>query len=207
MCKSKLILFTLIFLVGGHINAFAQTGATAFGKATTEPAIDSKNGSTIFLLTPDNAPFPSKANPMAVAPMYLPMYPLGSTVVPASLNCQPHNCNHLQVLPFAAPGYPNGGASCTQWGFPANECSLVIGHDHLTGVPHTGDSTVEHHIILVVFTPEGIAHGAANLRTLTLVDLATLVTRGYAFEAPTPVILHGSIVSSTVYYKGTPQSF
>jgi hypothetical protein len=207
MRKSMIVFFTLFCLFGWHLDAFAQTGQTGFGRATTEPAIDSKDGSTVYLLTPDKAPFPSKANPRAVAPLYIPMYPLNSTVTPALLNCQPHNCNHLPVLPFAAPGYTNGGATCALHGLPENECSLVIGHDHLIGVPHTGDFNVAWHVVLVVFTPEGIANGAANTRTLTLVDVATLVTKGYAFEVSTDVTFNCSIVSSAVYYKGTPLTF
>ena len=47
--------------------AFSQTdsGQRTFGQVSVEPAIDLSNGDTIYLLTPDKAPFPSKANPVA----------------------------------------------------------------------------------------------------------------------------------------------
>jgi hypothetical protein len=103
-------------MFGWIAGAYAQSGQTSFGRSTTEPAIDLATGNTTFLKTPDKAPFPSNANPRATAPLYLPAYPVGSTINPALLNCQPHNCDHINVLPFAAPGYPNGGAQCTHWG-------------------------------------------------------------------------------------------
>ena len=206
----KSLLAELIVLTGlaswtGAANA--QSGQTAFGRGTTEPAIDLATGNTIFLLTPDKAPFPSKANEHAIAPLYLTAYPSTSTINPSLLNCQPHNCDHINVLPFLAPGYPNGGQACTQWGLPANGCSLLIGHDHLVGVPQTGDFNVAWNVVLVVFTPLGITHGASNHRALTLADVANLVMNHYAFEVVTPVFFNCSIVSSTVYYNGTPLSF
>lgn len=208
MCKRIFFAFMAMFCLAGlAVDASAQTGQTSFGRASVEPAINDANGNLVFLLTPIKAPLPSMANPRATAPMYIPMYPGTSPINPATLNCQPHNCDHLNVLPFAAPGYPNGGEACIQYGLPANQCSLVIGHDHLIGVPHTGDFNVAWHVILVVFTPEGIAAGAANHRTLTLLDVANLVTHGWAFEADTPITFNCSIVPATVYYKGTPSSF
>ncbi len=208
MHRSFLAAFVMVVgLVGWAADAQAQSGQTAFAKVTTEPAVDLATGNTIFLLTPDKAPFPAKANPRAVAPLYLPAYPSTSTINPALLNCQPHNCDHVNVLPFPAPGYPNGGESCTHWGLPANGCALIIGHDHLVGVPHTGDFNIAWHVILVVFTPEGIAAGASNHRALTITDVASLVTSGYATEVPTPIVFNCSITSSAVYYNGTPLSF
>ncbi|HEU4845058.1 MAG TPA: hypothetical protein VFT05_12410 [Burkholderiaceae bacterium] len=208
MCKqTALMLLLAAGLAGSGMNAHAQSGQTAFGQATVEPAVNDADGSTVYLLTPSKAPLPSMANARATAPLYLPAYPSNSTINPATLNCQPHNCDHVNVLPFPAPGYPNGGAACVQYGYPANQCALLIGHDHLIGVPHTGDFNVAWSVILVVFTPEGLAAGAANHRTLTLVDVANLVTRGWAFEVVTPITFNCSIVPASLYYKGTPQSF
>lgn len=202
---------SLAFLVVfcGAFVASAQTGQTSIGQSTTEPAINDANGSKIYLLTPDKVPMPSNANSRATAPMYIPMYPTTSPINPATLNCQPTNCNHLSVLPFAAAGYVNGGATCAapDIGLPANGCSLVAGHDHLVGVPPTGDFNVAWHVILVVFTSQGINDGAANGRTLTLQQVASLVTKGDAFEVATPIVFNCQIVSATVYNKGTPLSF
>jgi hypothetical protein len=139
--------------------------------------------------------------------MYIPMYPADSTINPGILNCQPHNCDHLNVLPFPAPGYPNGGTTCTQYGFPDAACGLVLGHDHLIGVKPVGDFNVAWHVILVVFTPQGVSDGAINNRLMTLQDVANAVTNGDAFEVSTPIVFNCSIVPLTVYLRGTPLSF
>ncbi len=191
-------------------SAQSQTGLSgqrAFGQSTVEPAINDANGSTVFLLIPDRVPFPSQSNPRASAPMYIPMYPAGSTINPTTLNCQPHNCDHLNVLPFIAEGYPNGGTTCTQFGLPDKSCSLVVGHDHLIGVAPIGDFNVAWHVILVVFTPQGVNSNASNNRIMTLMDLAAAVSRGDAFEVSTPIVFNCSIVPETVYLKGVPLSF
>ncbi len=193
-----------VSLLGFATAAHAQSGQTAFGQSTVEPAVDDATGNTIFLITPSKGPFPSASNPRAWAPMYIPMYPTSSTIDPSNLDCQPSNCDHLNVLPFVAPGYQNGGQTCTKYGLPADQCSLVIGHDHLVGVPPTGDFNVSWNVILVVFTPKGVSSGTANQHMLTLSDLAAAVMNGEAFEAATPITFNCSRVPSAVYYQGVP---
>lgn len=183
------------------------SGQRAFGQSTVEPATNDADGSTVFLETPNNPPFPSVSSPQASAPMFIPMYPVGSTLNAATLNCQPHNCDHLNVLPFPAPGYPNGGTTCTNFGFPAGGCALVIGHDHLIGVQPAGDFNVAWHVILVVFTPRAFGDGAINTRVTTLAQLNALVAKGDAFEASTPITFNCSIVPETVYLNGAPLTF
>jgi hypothetical protein len=196
-----------LIVLGGAFAASAQTGQTAIGQSTTEPAINDANGSKIYLLTPDRVPMPSNANPRATAPMYIPIYPTTSTINPATLNCQPTNCNHLEVLPFTSPGYaPAPAATCAAFGITTG-CSLVLGHDHLVGVPPTGDFNVAWHVTLVVFTQQGIDDGAVNGRTLTLQQVTNLVNKGDAFLAATPIIFNCQIVPATTYNKGTPLSF
>lgn len=182
------------------------SGQRIFGQSEVEPAVNNANGDTVFLITPLHPPFPSNSNPRASAPMYIPMYPADSTINPAILNCQPHNCDHLNVLPFPAPGYPNGETTCTQFGFSAGACGLVVGHDHLIGVQPVGDFNVAWHVILVVFTSQGFSDGAINTRLLTLHDIADAVTRGDAFEVSTPIVFNCSIVPQAVYLRGTPLS-
>jgi hypothetical protein len=97
--------------------------------------------------------------------------------------------------------------TCTQFGLPASGCSLVVGHDHLIGVPPTGDFNVAWHVILVVFTPQGFKNGAINHHIMTLWDLIGAVSSGDAFEVSTPITFNCSIVSQTVYLKGVPLIF
>lgn len=208
--RKVLVLASLLMvgLLGLSSHVCAQSGQVAVGRATVEAALDYTTGSTVFLLTPDKAPFPSNANPHAVAPLYLVAYPATSTLAPSILNCQPTNCDHVNVLPFPAPGYPNGGAACVTYGLVANGCALLIGHDHLVGVARTGgDFNVAWHVTLVVFTPQGIAQGLANTRVTTLTQMSTLVTNGDAFLADTPITFNCSVVSGAVYQRGSPLTF
>ena len=180
---------------------------TAFGKATVEPAINDADGSTIFLLTPDKAPLPSKANARATAPLYLVVYPVTSSIDPATLDCTPTNCDHVQVLPFPSSDYGAGSKALCATYNGGNPCSPVLGHDHLVGVPHTGDFNVAWDVKLVVFTHQGFLDNVISTPVLTLAKIQELKLAGDVDILPTPIIFNCSIVSSTVYYKGTPLSF
>jgi hypothetical protein len=161
-----------------------STGQVAFGQATVEPAINDADGSTVFLLTPNNA-FTSQANAQhAVAPLYLPVYPVGSTIDPGTLNCQPTNCNHVNTF-----FYP------------------IIGHDHLVGVKPIGDFNVAWHVVVIAFTPHGFADGAINTRLMTLSAIQAAELAGDVFPIDTPITFNCSIVSQAVYNLGTPLHF
>ena len=72
----------------------------------------------------------------ASAPLYLVTYPDASTVDASVLNCTPTNCNHAQI-----PG--------------------IKGHDHLVGVPPTGDYNVDWFVLVEFFTgknPDAMNH-------------------------------------------------
>src|SRR5437899_9633799 len=70
----------------------ADSGQRTFAQITVEPAVDSSTGNTIYVLTPDNARVPAKPNDASVAPLYLTLYPLSSTVSADDFNCLPTNC-------------------------------------------------------------------------------------------------------------------
>ena len=71
--------FILAFVLLDQGTALASTtwytGQRAFAGVTVEPAVNLADGSEIFLLTPNGAPFPSKAAGVATAPLYLPLAP------------------------------------------------------------------------------------------------------------------------------------
>lgn len=188
---------TLGLLLGGALVALERatyadkpgatiwySGQRAFGQVVVEPAVDSATGNEIFLLTPNGAPLPSKAAPRAHAPLFLVLYPDSSSIDANSLNCQPSNCDHVQT--FAYP---------------------LKGHDHLVGMPHTGDFNVAWDVILVGFTHKGFDDGAINTRILTLAQLNAAEAAGEVFKMGPVVSFNCSITSITTYLHGTPLSF
>ncbi len=197
-----------VMCLGLATRAFsAESGQRSFGQATVEPAIDYTTGSTVYLLTPDKAPFPSKANPVATAPLYLTLYPVTSTVPAAELNCQPTNCDHVNVLPFPSPAYgslPGTDVRCADFN-GGQPCAAVKGHDHLVGIANThGDFNVAWHVKLVVFTAKAVTDGKINTRITTLAQLQSLETNGYVVVLDTPITFNCSSTSERTYDLGTP---
>lgn len=167
------------------------TGQRAFGQVTVEPAVDLTTGTEVFLLTPNKAPFPSKAPDAAQAPMYLVAYPANSTVSDP-FNCTPTTCDHVQSVPV--PWYPNGG--------------VLKGHDHLVGIASThGDFNVAWDVELDVFTAQGFADGAINHRILTLDELNHAKGAGDIQAIPSGIVFNCSSTNVATYLKGVPLTF
>lgn len=175
-------------LLGLTASSHAQTtwysGQRAFGQVTIEPAIDDATGNEIFLLTPNNVPLPSNAALRAHAPLYLVLYPVASTIDADTLNCQPVNCDHAQTFV-----YP------------------LKGHDHLVGVPHTGDFNVAWDVVLVAFTLQAFADGAINNRIMTLDQLNAALAAGDVVSIGPVTSFNCTITSARTYLKGTPLTF
>ena len=159
------------------------TGQRNFAGVSVEPAVDMGTGNQVFLLTPIHSL--TNANARAHAPLYLVFYPGTSTVPASSLSCSPTNCDHANSFP------PYGDAG-------------LKGHDHLVGLPKTGDWNVAWDVYPVFFTPQGFADGAINTRILTETQMDAAVAAGDLFEAPTPVFAFQCARTSVVtYLRGT----
>lgn len=165
------------------------SGQRLLGRTSVEPAVNDANGSEVFLLTPDSAP--TNANPVAHAPLYLVLYPNASTVPATSLNCVPTNCNHVPDFgPYDNTLYRG-----------------LKGHDHLVGLPHTGDYNVAWDVYPVFFTPKGIADHADDTRILTLDQMWAAARAGDAVVVPSIVLsFNCSATSVATYLMGTPYS-
>lgn len=196
-----------VAFASANLNAYGQeSGQRNYSGVSVEPAIDYSTGSAIYLLTPVGAPFPSKANTIARAPLYLPLYPLSSTVAADELNCQPTNCDHANVLPFPSPDYgalPGTDPACTDFN-GGQPCARVKGHDHLVGAANThGDFNVAWTVHPVVFTHQAFVDGKINVRITTLNQLMAEVTSGDVVIAPEIVTFNCSITSEQTYELGT----
>lgn len=170
------------------------SGERMVGQSSVEPVYDDMTGAVAFVSTPINAPNPANANPVAWAPIYLPVYPTGSTV--GILDCMgaPGNCpDHAGLVAGAAmaidPSVYSGG---------------VIGHDHLMAGPRSGgDFNIAWEPVLVLFTSKA----AANEHITTLVQLNAAVAQGDAFEVWAPALTFlCTVVPAAVYWDGTPVS-
>jgi hypothetical protein len=167
------------------------TGMRAFGQVTVEPAIDDITGQQVFLLTPNKAPFPSKAPDKAQAPLYLVAYPTNSTLT-GPFNCTPTTCDHVQSVPL--PWYPSNG--------------LLKGHDHLVGIAKTGgDFNVAWDVELDAFTQKGFGDGAINHRIMTLDELNAAKSNGDIQAIDTGIVFNCSSTNIATYLNGRPLSF
>jgi hypothetical protein len=193
--------------------AFAQTGEVIQGNSTIGPVFDSATGDTVFVRQALGAPMPVNSNVNSMAPVYVVVYPLQSTIPADSLQCQPTNCDHLNVLPFYDPTnkYAEGSdAQCQQWN-GGSPCSLVKGHFHLFGVASDGgDFTVPHYVKLAIFTPQAFsecltnADCAMNKAVSTLAQMWALVDSGDLVVGDTPITVNLSVVPERTYELGTP---
>jgi len=170
------------------------SGERHFGQVSVEPAYNDQTGSLVYLLTPEKATFPSKANAHATAPLYLVEYPQGSTV--GTLNCMgvPGNCpdHDLAVATAATSIMPS------VYGTNPN---VLPGHDHLVAPPASGgDFNVAWEVVEVLFTSKA----AANTHLTTEADVENAVAHGKAIKVDLGFAFNCSVVPATVYWKGTP---
>lgn len=185
---------------GGPPSATADplpSGTHIIGKAAVEPAYDDVTGDLIYILTPTHAPLPTHANPEhAVAPLYIVVYPPGSSVVDGGLNCEgvPGNCpdHDKAIADYAVANQP---------GVYGNDPYAVPGHDHLLAPPASGgDFNVSWEVWEVLFTNSA----AANTHLTTEADVENAIARGDAIKKDLGFTFTCAVVSGKTYEHGTP---
>jgi hypothetical protein len=178
--------------------ASTPSGEVTFGKTVIEPAYDDTTGTLVYLSTPMNVVVhPNFAH--NVAPIYLPVYPVGSTVVASStLNCQ-----HVPVE--NCPDHGDLVAGAAQAIMPSVYAGGVLGHDHLVGIASTGgDWNVLWEPVLVLFTNAT----AANEHLITLDQINAALAADDVTEIPVPSLtFHCSAVSAKAYTHGSPYGY
>ena len=148
--------------------------------------------------TPDHAPFPSKANYHAVAPLYLVVYPMSAQSV-GTMNCAhspmdncPDHGNDIAGLAEFAPFVPLAVRNVYANG--------VWGHDHIVDPPGAPDFNIAWHVIVVLFTNSSAAN--THLTTDTAIEAA--VNAGDAIEVETPIVFNCNVVAVAPYWRATP---
>jgi hypothetical protein len=192
---------TALALAAGPVQATSlPSGERFLGNASKghgaviEPAYDYNTGDLTYILTPTGAPFPSKANEHAIAPLYIVVYP--SSYPGWTLSCMgvPGNCPDHD-------GLIAGAATAIEPGVYGTDPAAVPGHDHLIGLARTGgDWNVAWHVWVILFTNSG----AANTHITTLSQLQTALGDGDAISVDSGIIFNCSAVSASAYWHGTP---
>lgn len=179
------------------------TGERMVGQTAIEPAYDDVTGTLVYLSTPIKLPIPTKTNARAVAPLYLVLYPPGSTVPSRfNLNCEgiPGNCpDHDLAVAGAGVSIMQGllGAASPYGTDP----TLVPGHDHLVGIASSHeDFNIAWEVWEVLFTNSE----AANTHLTTLKAINDAIGRGDAIKVDLGFNFHCSVVSAAVYNHGAP---
>jgi hypothetical protein len=183
-----------------HMQSGVPTGEHIVGKAAIEPAFNADTGEIMYLLTPEKAPLPSKANGMATSPLYLVEYPAGSTAAGTGhLDCEglPGNCPDHDglVAGFAVQNMPSVYGN----GDP-------LGHDHVADPPGKPDFNVAWEVIEILFTDQGKNDGAINTRLTTDTAIMAAIQNGDAQPYDLGFAFNCSVVSPAVYWAGTPVS-
>jgi hypothetical protein len=183
------------------LNSFADSlpsGERTHGAVTIEPAYEDMTGGIVYLQTPNQlAPLSSTnvingVNPHSVAPLYLVVYPPGTS---GTLDCMgvPGNCpDHDGAIAAAATGIMP-----SVYGTDPN---AVPGHDHLVGVASTaGDFNVPWHVYVELFTSR-----TAVTHITTVDQLNNAKSAGELTEIDTGIVFLCAVVSQSSYAAGTP---
>lgn len=173
------------------------SGERVVGNASIEPAYDDFNGSITYLLTPNKLAPLNPSNPLlnlnhnAVAPLYLIVYPPGT---PGIFNCMgnPGNC------PDHDPTIAGVATSVRPAVYGTNPLA-VPGHDHLVGLPHTGDFNFAWHVYVELFNSS-----SAVRHITTLAGLQAAWAAHDLAELDTGITFGCAVVSEHTYLAGSP---
>lgn len=173
------------------------SGERVLGNASIEPAYDDANGTIVYLLTPNRLAPLGANNPIntvnahAVAPLYLVVYPPRTVGI---FDCMgvPGNCpDHDGVIA--------GVATSVLPAVYGSDAKAVPGHDHLVGMPHSGDFNVPWHVYIELFTS-----GAAVSHITTLAQLEVAWSSGQLLQVDSGITFACSVVSEKAYLAGVP---
>jgi len=173
------------------------SGERVLGNASIEPAYNDADGTFVYLLTPNRLAPLGPNNPIntvnshAVAPLYLIVYPPGTA---GTFNCMgvPGNCpDHNGAIASVA--------TAVEPGVYGTVPSAVPGHDHLVGMPPTGDFNVPWHVYVELFTSN-----AAVTHITTLSELQAAWASGGLRQLDSGITFVCSVVSEHTYLAGTP---
>lgn len=180
----------------------SPTGERKLGDATLETGYDGSTGNVIY--TQGTTP-PASAGKPTVAPLWLVVYPPGSTVTSGGthLNCEgvPGNCPDHDALVA-------GVVTRAQPAVYGSDSTAVPGHDHVYGASgvQAGFDNVTWEINVVAFTPKAKTDGAINTHLTTEAEIQKAKEAGDVQTIDAHASIHASMVPDSTYAKGTPVS-
>lgn len=176
----------------GAAASTSPSGETQVGQSLIEPAYDSVTGDTDYVLTPTNPhTVQVNSNPASWAPFWVIVYPAGWGVTV--------QCTHLPADNCPDHGFAVAGAAAAIE--PGMYGAGVLGHDHMMAPPASGgDFNIAWHVFIALLTP----NAPAGLHITTLAGLRDAEAHGWAFDVPSPIVFHCSVVPAVVYNHGTP---
>jgi hypothetical protein len=221
--KKRLLLLAVgaaVALVIGVVAAIAApgplpppTGERTHAQSQLEPVFNAENSGEVgYINTPDGTQHPVPSNPASWSPIYLPVYPTGSTIATAGSGASgPLDCEHFEATGTDnCPDHGNtiaGLAKSCPAAIPA--CSQAVrnvyaggvaGHDHVMDFPGGADWNVAWEPIIVLFTNVN----AANTRLLTDTQIDAAIASHNAIAIPLPGrTFHCSLVSDSVWALST----
>lgn len=183
-----------------------SSGERTLGQVSIEPAYDDSTGGVVYLATPNRLAPLNPTNPInavdphAVAPLYLVVYPPGTS---GTFDCMgvPGNCpDHDGVIA--------GVATNVEAPVYGSDPAAVPGHDHLVGIARTGgDFNVPWHVYVELFTSkDAVTHitTLAQLRAAWASGAILQTDSGQGID--TGITFICSAVSGAAYQAGTPVS-
>jgi len=172
------------------------TGERSFHGATLEPFYNAENAGQIgYLLTPGKAPM--KANPRAWSPLYIVVYPRGTTAA-STLNCMHYPAENCPSHGDEVAGAAASIAAANGWD---TYDSGVLGHDHVGDFPGGADFNFAWEPVLVLFT----SAAAANEHLVTDTQIDDAVADGKAIEVELPQLTFNcAAVSGRIWSMATP---
>jgi hypothetical protein len=191
-----LLAFAAFTFVGGASIAQGDdalpTGQRTFHESRLEPAYNAANAGQIgYLLTPDNAPATSQQK--AWAPIYIVIYPVGSTAATT------FNCMHTPVE--NCPTHGDNAAAFAQATMPGVYGGGVLGHDHVADFPSGDDFNFAWEPVRVLFTNKA----AANEHLLSDSQIMAAKARGDVKLFPAPLrTFNCAVVPVALWNLGTP---
>jgi hypothetical protein len=185
-------LMALLFNASPATATPIPTGERSFHNGGVEAVYDAAHEGRIgYFYEPGTAP--TNAPPVAWAPIYVVVYPTGSTAASTYL------CMHVPVE--NCPSHGNAIAAAAQSIVSGVYGGGVAGHDHVMDLPSGDDFNFAWEPVVVLFT----SSAAANQHLLTDDAILAAQQRGDVILVPiSDATFNCAVVSSRVWDMATP---